>query len=513
MRRPCVYLIGTGPGDPELITLRGLECLRAADVVIHDALVSPRLLAQARAGAELIDVGSAEPGPVAREAIGHLAVEQARENKIVARLRWGDPFVFGRGAEEALFLREHGVPFEVIPGVPAGIGAATYAGIPATMPGGGDTLTLVRAYGDAGGGPPAVDWARVSALGGTVICYAGAHEMPRVIDALRAAGWPDDGRAALVCDGTTPRQETIEDTLAALAHRLREHPRHASAVLVLGRVVELREHLRWFDERPLFGRRVLVTRPREQAADLAERLAALGADPVVAPMIRIAPPEDPAPLRRAAAGAGAFDYIILTSTNAVDAFMSALLEGGRDVRALAGPLLCAVGPGTAGRLARYGIRADLVPEEFRAEALLSALLQRGIAPGATVLLPRADIARDLIAAGLRQAGAGVTEVVAYRTIADESVRDGGEPDVYRMLLDGRLDAVTFTSASAIRSFARAFGEEQAADLLAHTVVATIGPVAAEAARRLGITVTVQPAASTIAALVDAIAAHFAGAPR
>jgi uroporphyrinogen III methyltransferase/synthase len=353
-----------------------------------------------------------------------------------------------------------------------------------------------------------VDWRSLSALDGTVICYASAHRMAPIIDTLLATGWPKEGRAALIYDGTTPRQETIEDTLDGLAARLSDHHRHVPALLVLGRVVGFREHLRWFDARPLFGRRVLVTRPREQAADLVERLTAFGAEAIVAPMIRIEPPDDPEPLRRAAAGAGAFDYIVFTSTNAVDAFMAAVREGGRDVRALAGPLVCAVGSGTADGLARHGIRVDLVPEEFRAEALLAALLRRGIAPGARVLLPRADIGREVIADGLRQAGAVISDVIAYRTVLDESARDGGDPDVYRMLLDGRLDVVTFTSASAVRNFTRVYGEEPAADLLAHTVVATIGPVTAEAARRLGIAVTVQPATSTIAALADAIAAHF-----
>jgi uroporphyrinogen III methyltransferase/synthase len=255
---------------------------------------------------------------------------------------------------------------------------------------------------------------------------------------------------------------------------------------------------------------VLVTRPRGQAHELVSRLALLGAEPVEAPLIRIDPPEDPEPLTRAAAAAGTFDAIVFTSANAVESFMGALLDGGRDVRAVAGPLLCAVGRGTADRLAQYGITADLVPDEFRADALLEALFEGGIGRAARVLLPRADIGREVIGEGLRQAGATVTDVIAYRTVLDESAREGGEPDVYRLLLDGQIDVVTFTSASAVTNFATVFGPDQAADLLAHTTIATIGPVTADAVRNLGLTVGIQPATATVAALADAIAAYYGG---
>jgi uroporphyrinogen III methyltransferase/synthase len=505
-----VYLIGAGPGDPGLLTLRGLACLRMADVIIHDTIVARALLAHARAGAEVIDVGSVAPPPMAQEAISHLMVEQARDGKTVARLKWGDPFVFGRGGAEALFLHEHGIPFEVVPGVPAAIGAPAYAGIPISYPGGGNTITFVRAYGETDSAPSDVDWTSVSKLDGTIVCYAGAQQLPRIIDTLRAKGWPDQARGAVIYDGTTSRQETLEDTLAGLAARLREHPRRHPAILVLGRVVGFREHLRWFDVRPLFGRRVLVTRPRGQAHELVSRLALLGAEPVEAPLIRIDPPEDPEPLTRAAAAAGTFDAIVFTSANAVESFMGALLDGGRDVRAVAGPLLCAVGRGTADRLAQYGITADLVPDEFRADALLEALFEGGIGRAARVLLPRADIGREVIGEGLRQAGATVTDVIAYRTVLDESAREGGEPDVYRLLLDGQIDVVTFTSASAVTNFTTVFGPDQAADLLAHTTIAAIGPVTADAVRNLGLTVGIQPATATVAALADAIAAYYGG---
>ena len=508
MRRTAVYLIGAGPGDPDLITLRGLNCLREADVVIHDDLIHPKLLKQARVGVELINVGVTAPQPMAQEAISYLIAEKAREGKLVARLKWGDPFVFDRGGEEALFLHEQGIGFEVVPGLPAGIAVPAYAGIPVTYLGGGDTVTLVRGYEDESRTPPRVDWTSLGKLDGTMVCYAGAQQLPSILDALQSHGWSSNARAAVIYNGTTVTQTTLEGTLGELADMVREQPRREPAILVVGRVVGFREYLRWFDARPLFGRRVLVTRPREQAVELVDRLSALGAEAVEAPMIQIVPPQDPIPLRRAAAAAGEFDWIVFTSPNAVESFMNALLDAELDVRALKGPLLCAVGTGTRERLALYGIKVDLVPDEFHAEALVSALIRRGIVRGTRVLLPQADIARDVVANGLRSAGAVVTEVIAYRTILDESSRDDESLDIYRMLLDGRIDVVTFTSASAVRNFVRIFGEDQAVDLLTHTTVAAIGPVTAEAAVQLGIAVTIQPTTYTIPALVDAIAAHF-----
>ena len=504
----AVYLIGAGPGDPGLITVRGLELLRQADVVIHDHLVSSALLKEARRSAELIDVGTAAPQQMAQAAISILLAEKAREGKVVARLKWGDPFVFDRGGEEALFLHEHGIPFEVVPGIPAGTAVPAYAGVPVTYPGGGDTITLVRGYEDESRTAADIDWASLARLDGTIVCYAGAHQLVRITEALLGSGWSPDEPAVVVYNGTLPSQDTVATTIGGLQERLGAHPpRREPAILVLGRVVGFREHLRWFDTRPLFGRRILVTRPREQARDLVERLASLGADTVEAPMIRITPPDDPTPLLKAAEDPSAFDWIVFTSANSVEGFMTALLSHHRDVRALKGPTLCAVGPGTAERLRRYSVVADVMPEEYRAEAVLGVLAARGSLEGARVLLPRSDIGREIIAEQLRTAGANVTDVIAYRTVLDELQREG-DPDVYRLLLEGRIDVVTFTSASAVRNFVRVYGADQVVDLLKTTTVATIGPVTAETARQAGITVSVQPASYTIGGLVDAIAAFF-----
>jgi uroporphyrinogen III methyltransferase/synthase len=502
-----VYLIGAGPGDPGLITVRGMQCLASADVVLYDHLVPARLLRYARADAEKIDVGVAAPQPLEQEAICYLLAEKSREGKSVARLKWGDPFVFDRGGTEALFLHEQRVAFEVIPGVPAAIAVPCYAGVPITYPGGGDTLTFVRGHEDEGHTRPSVDWTSLARLDGTIVCYAGPQQLPQLVSSLMAHGRPADEPAAIVYDGTLPTQQTMSGTLSELADLLETSEDRRPAILIVGRVAALREHLRWFDARPLFGKRILVTRPREGAADLAELLEAMGADAIEAPMIRIIPPADYGPLDDACARAREFDWIVFSSAHAVDAFVDRFLGGPQDFRALNGVRLCVVGPATGERLARHGIKADLIPAEYRAEAVVRAIADTGEMKSRRVLLPHGDIGRELIADGLRNLGADVTEVIAYRTVAVEAEREG-EPDVYRMLLERRIDVVTFTSASAVRNFVRVVGAEPSADLLRTTVVASIGPVTSEAAQQCGIQTTIMPASYTIPALVDAIVKYF-----
>jgi len=504
---PSVFIVGAGPGDPGLITVRGLRQLEAADVVVYDHQVHPRLLRSARADAEKIDVGPAAPRPLDQDAISLLLVEKAREGKRVVRLKWGDPFVFDSGGKEALFLHEQQIPFEVVPGVPGTIGVPAYAGIPLTYPGAGDVVTLVRGHEGETDQLPRVEWDRLAGIDGTLVCYAGAHQVGAIAGALLENGRSPEELAALIYDGTTPGQQTIVAPLGEIAAAARAHE---TAMLVVGRVVGLREHLRWFDERPLFGRRIVVTRSREQAGELVEMLEERGAEAIQTPTIRIAPPEDVEALDRACTDAGAYDWLVFTSANAVDAFLGRLLQRG-DIRDLKGVRLCAIGPSTAQRISRYGVRADLLPDESRAEGVVDALKAAGPLAGVRLLLPHADIARDVLPDQLRDAGAEVSEVVAYRTVLAGGERDA-DHDIYRMLLDRQIDAVTFTSASTVRNFARMLGEEQAADLLNTTVVAAIGPVTAEAAQQLGIHATVVPKKYTIPDLVDALVEHFSTEP-
>jgi uroporphyrinogen III methyltransferase / synthase len=419
------------------------------------------------------------------------------------RLKWGDPFFFDSGGKEALFLHEQGIPFEVVPGIPAAVGGTAYAGVPLTYPAASDVLTFVRGHEGEVDLTPDVDWARLAGLGGTLVCFAGSKQVGVITAALLAHGRSPEESAALIYDGTLPSQHTVEGTLADIASRTREA---SAALLVVGAVAGLRQHLRWFDERPLFGKRIVVTRSVEQAGELIEMLEERGAEAIPAPTIRIAPPDDPSPLEEACAEAGTFDWIVFTSGNAVDSFMDRLLAVS-DVRELKGVRICTIGPSTASRLARYGIRVDLTPPEFRAEAVVEALRATGSVKGRRFLLPRADIARDVLADELRNAGADVVDVAAYRTMPVSPEQDGG-PDIYRMLLDRQIDAVTFTSASTVQNFVAMLGKDQAVDLLGATVVASIGPVTAEAAQQLDIATQVMPARYTIPDLVDAIVEHF-----
>jgi uroporphyrinogen III methyltransferase/synthase len=509
MPTSLVYLIGAGPGDPGLITARGLKCLSMADVVLYDHLVHPRLLRAARRDAEKIDVGTAAPQPLEQEAICYLLAEKAREGKVVARLKWGDPFVFDRGGAEALFLHEQGVPFEVVPGVPASIGFSSYAGVPLTYPGAGDAIVFLRGYEDDGKAraPLDVNWKAVAQIDGTLVCYAGSVQFPQTVSALLHHGRHADEPAAFIMNGTLPSQRTVFGTLGTIVEKAEAAGDRRPGILLVGRVVGLREHLRWFDAKPLFGRRILVTRPREQAAEMSELVESLGGEAIEAPMIRIVPPEDYSVLDEACRQVSSYNWLVFSSANAVEAFMGRLLASPLDLRALAGVKLCAVGPATTDRLARYGLKVDLVPAEYRAEAIAHAFSQSGDVSGLTVLIPRADIGREVVGDELRRQGAHVTEVVAYRTQVVDPEREG-EPDVYRMLLDRRVDAIMFTSASTVRNFVKIIGAEPAADLLRTTVVACIGPVTAEAAQQLGIRASVMPSTYTIPALVDALVDHF-----
>jgi uroporphyrinogen III methyltransferase/synthase len=398
--------------------------------------------------------------------------------------------------------------FEVVPGIPAAVGVPAYAGIPITYPGGGDTLTFIRGYEDEGRGTPTADWAALAKLDGTIVSYAGRQQLVSIIDALLSHGRPSDEPAAVIFNGTLLNQQTATGTLQQLAEQFREQGPSGPSMLVVGNVVGLRDHLRWFDARPLFGRRVLVTRSREQSAEMVDLLEAQGAEAIEAPLINIVPPDDYGPLDDACANAGSFDWIVFTSANGATAFMDRLLRGPRDVRALADARLCAVGPGTAARLTRFGLKVDLIPDDHSAEGVVAALKSTASLKDKRILFPKADLARDTLPEELRAAGAHVTEVVAYRTVTAESDAHLG---IYRQLLDRRIDAVTFSSASAVRAFVSIHGADQAVDLLNHTIVATIGPVTADAAMRYGITPQITPSTATVPALVDALVTHFVSA--
>jgi uroporphyrinogen III methyltransferase / synthase len=504
--RPMVHFIGAGPGDPGLLTVRGARCLARADVVVYDELVHTALARYARPDAERISAGGASPLEADSDAIAYLLLEKYREGKRVARLKWGDPLVFDDGGEEALFLHEHGVPFEIVPGVPAAVGVPSYAGVPVTYRGGGDTLTLVRGHEDAGHATPRVDWASMAKLDGTIVCYAGPTQLPAMLRALRTHGRPADEPVAVIYNGTLASQHTITGTLAGLS----ESPwpeQTRPAIVVVGRVAALRDHLRWFDVRPLFGRCIVVTRPRELSGELVDLLEEQGAQVVPAPTVRLAEPSDAEPLDTACSEIGLFDWLVLPTLTGTDVFLRHLLAGPRDVRDLKGVWICAVGQSSVERFNALGVRVDVAPAEYRPESIVEALASGHGLKERRVLLPLAESTRDILAAELRRRGAVVTEVPAYRTVR-VLPGDAGEPDLHKMLLEQQVDAVTFGNPSTVREFVELYGADVVADLLRTTVVACVGPVTAQALRGYGVEVQVVSTEHTNAGVVGALAERF-----
>ena len=482
-----VYLVGAGPGDPGLLTVRGDELLRGADVVVFDRLSVASLLDLAPAGAERINVGKHPGHPtVPQEQINELLVEHGRAGRSVVRLKGGDPFVFARGGEEALALMAAGIPFEVVPGITSAIGVPAYAGIPVTMRHSSELFTVVTGHEDPDKGGE-LDWEAVARLGGTIIVLMGVGRLPKIVGRLRSGGLADDTPVAIVRWGTRPEQATLRATLGTVLDHLDDI--RSPSTIVIGRVAAL--NLDWFESRPLAGIEVVVTRTRDQASQLSAALRAQGANPVEVPVIEVADPADGgAALRAAAAAASSYDWIVLTSANAARRFVACL----RDARDLGAARVAAVGPGTAEALAAHHLVADLVPDRSVAEGLLEALLASDGRP-ARALLPRAAVAREVLPDGLRAVGWEVDVVDAYRTVPVV-------PTDEQRAAVARADAITFTSSSTVANFVEAFGADALPPL-----VACIGPVTAATARDLGLEPAVEASEHTIDGLVAALVAH------
>lgn len=495
-----VYLVGAGPGDPGLLTVRGERVLRECDALVHDALVHPALLDPVTVGRarpyEIHAVGKRGGEPSARQDdIERLLVRLAREGKNVVRLKGGDPFVFGRGSEEAQNLSREAIPFEIVPGVTAGIAAPAYAGIPVTHRGLSTSVTLVTGHEDPAKSISDVQWEPLARAGGTLVLYMGVRRLGAITEALSRAGLAGDTPAAAIEWGTYERQRTVEAPLSELARVAEREEIGAPAIVIVGEVVRLRDEIAWFDRRPLSGRRVIVTRARAQASELSELLRARGAEVVEVPAIRIAP-LDQRPLQQALTKADSYGWLVVTSRNAVSLMWDALRAIGRDVRALRSVKLCAIGPGTADALLERGLAVDVVPERFIGEGVVDALRLRADVRGSRVLFPRARGARELLPVALREMGAQVDEIEIYRSVPDVATAH----DV-RALLDGdAIDAVTFTSASTVRHFVDAVGD--AAARRARAI--SIGPVTSDALRAAGLEPVCEAAEARMPALVDAV---------
>ena len=499
-----VYLIGAGPGDPGLITVRGLDCLRRAEVVVYDYLANPALLAEAPA-AEHIYVGkSAGCHHRPQAEINLLLAELAAGGKIVARLKGGDPYLFGRGGEEALHLQQQGVPFEVIPGVTAAFAAAAYAGIPLTHRDFTTSLGLITGHEDPTKKFSSLDWEKLATGVGTLVFYMGMANLGLIARELVAHGRSPQTPVAVVRWATTPRQETLTGTLADIAQKVQQLGFKPPAIIIVGAVVSLRESLRWFDNRPLFGKRLLVTRSADQAGEFSALLEEQGAEVVECPTIRLVPPTDCADLDAAIGKLATFDWLVLTSVNAVHFFFARLAGFGLDARALGGCRVCAVGPKTAAVIRDQGIRPDLIPADYKAEGVVAAFADQQLR-GKRVLFPRADKAREVIPQGLRALGAEVVAPVAYHNLLPTEL----PPAALAALEGGEIDCATFTASSTVENLAQILGTERFKALLSGVTVAAIGPITAQSCRKLGLEVAIEPAEYTLAALTHEIVRHFA----
>jgi uroporphyrinogen III methyltransferase / synthase len=484
-----VHLVGAGPGDPGLLTARALELIAAADTILYDRLIPASALDGARADAELLFVGKQGGGEsVPQEQTEELILARARAGRMVVRLKGGDPFVFGRGGEEALRLRAAGIPYEIVPGVTSGVAAAAYAGIPVTHRGLASAVALVTGHEDPDKDiDTAIDWPALAAFPGTLVFYMGVRALPNIARSLIGAGRSEQEPVAIVERGTLPGQRTVTGTLATITDVARAEDVRAPSITLVGPVAAMADELSWLDAAPLAGLTIAVTRARAQASGLARRLESLGARVVQAPAIRTVPLPGPAPeLAR-------YDLVCLTSPIGVATLFERLRAGGLDARALAGTRVAAIGPGTAESLAEHGIAADVVPERAVAEGFVEALADL-TPPVSRALIARASEGRDVLPDALRASGAEVDVLALYETVADA-------PSAHVLQEALAADYLTFTSASTVRFFLRAIaGAEPSPD----TRIVSIGPITSEALREHGLEPHVEASPHDIDGLLQAL---------
>ena len=498
-----VYIIGAGPGDAGLITLKAVECLRLADVVIYDNLVNEELLKYAPESARFIYAGKkGGDHTLSQDRINELLAKEALDGNIVARLKGGDPFIFGRGGEEAEVLVAQGVPFEVIPGVTSAIAVPAYAGIPLTHRGLTSTVAFITGHEDPTKEQSDIDWQALTGIG-TLVFLMGVKNLKQISDALMSHGKSADTPAALIRRGTTPDQQILTGTLATIVDLAQSSRFKPPAILVVGPVVDLRNTLRWFDTKPLFGKGVVITRPERQADDLARLLAVQGANPIAFPTISIVPPADWSELDRALDELESYNWLIFTSANGVHFFFQRLREKGRDIRDLKGIKICCIGPATAGQIESRGINVDLVPAEFIAEGILKSFATMDL-QGKKILIPRAAKARDILPEGLKKQGAVVDVAITYQTVNSGRKRE----DLLAAIDAGDVDVITFTSSSTVTNYVEIMGADYV--LPPHIKIACIGPITAATAKKAGFAIDITQDEYTMDGLVHSLIEYFAG---
>ncbi len=502
-----VFLVGAGPGDPGLLTLKGKDCLSKADVVIYDYLANRSLLKYANAKAEFIYVGK-KGGchTMSQDEINTLIVSKARDGKIVVRLKGGDPYIFGRGGEEAQELSKAGINFEVVPGVTSAIGVPAYAGIPLTHRDHASTVTFITGHESPLKDESNIAWDKIATGAGTLVLLMGVGNLGQIAERLMHHGRSPDTPVAVICRGTLAEQRTLIGKLENIDRLAAESEMKPPAVIVVGEVVTLREELNWFEKRPLFGKRIVVTRAREQASGFLAKLTQLGAECIEFPTIEIVPPENWDALDQAIEHLESYKWLLFTSVNGVKYFLNRLNVRGKDVRDLKGLKIGAIGPKTAGLWIHFGIKPDLVPQKFRAEAIIECMEKLESVKGLRILLPRAAQAREILPEELRKMGAEIDVVPAYRTIKPD--QDTGL--IRDMLEQTKIDMVTFTSSSTVDNFSGMF-EAHSKNLrqwMTRVPIACIGPITARTAKEKGFSVDIVPPKYTIEALTDSIVKYF-----
>ena len=495
-----VFLVGAGPGDPKLMTLRGKEAIEKADVIVYDRLAHPSLLNFARPDVEKIYVGKRpDHHTLKQEEINQLLVEKALEGNVVTRLKGGDPSIFGRVGEEAEELVEHGIPFEIVPGITSAIAVPAYAGIPVTHRNFTSSLAIVTGHEDPTKNETSINWEKLSTATGTLIFLMGVSNLALIRAKLIENGRAEDTPIALIRYGTRVEQQTVVGTLQDIVEKVEAAGLTSPAIIIIGEVVQLRDQLQWFEKKPLFGKRVLVTRARSQASELSSMIQELGGEAVEFPVIKIVPPKDTTEYVQAIGQLHEFDWIIFTSVNGVQSFFEKLKELKVDIRKMAKARIAAIGPKTAEWLEEKGLIVDVLPQEFRAEGLLNSL-ESQLKPGQKVLLPRADIARKILPEKLKEKGLEVVEIDAYETVIDAE----NKAEIAEMLKEKQIHIITFTSSSTVRNFVEAFKDEPLTELLEGVSLASIGPITTDTATSLGLKITATAEEYTIPGLVRTI---------